>query len=197
MFSLFGCKYINNLHEIDPGKYYRSGQLTGKEFEELIKKRGIKTIINLRGPSTDYWYQDELATANRFGVTHIDIAMSAKRLPHRKDLIKLLESFETAERPILVHCQGGADRTGEATAIYQMLYMGKTKSEALKMLTVKYFHIEQKMPAKRYFISEIWKGADWTYNEYDPCSGGFKYYDPNSAECQGKEETEVNPSEDT
>lgn len=185
---LSGCYRIKNFHEIDKGKYYRSAQLTGPEFSYAIEELGIKTIINLRGENKHRsWYQDEVATAQRYNVALINIGMSATRLPHKKDIQKLLEAFKTAERPLLIHCQGGADRTGEASAIYQMLYMKKSKSDALKMLTLKYFHIEKKMPAKRYFIKDLWQGASWALNDYDPCSGKYKYYNPNDATCAGKD----------
>lgn len=172
-----------NFHEIDKDKFFRSEQLSGKEFEKMIRKHGIKTIINLRGESDSDWYKEEISAAQKHNVTHISIGMSAKRLPHKKDLIKLLESFESAVRPILIHCQGGADRTGEASAIYQMLYMGKSKDEALKMLTIRYFHLKERMPAKRYFIKDLWNGVEWVYNEYEPCKGEYKYYNPQDPAC--------------
>ena len=181
------CDLLKNFHVVDSGKLMRSAQLDAKGFEGIIKAYGIKTIINLRGEnlSTD-WYKDEIEVSARYGVHHEDIGMSAKRLPHREDLIKLLDLFASAERPILIHCQGGADRTGEASAIYQMLYMNKSKKEALKMLTLKYFHLAKKMPAKRYFIKELWQGEDWARNEYDPCAGQYRYYDSSTGHCQGE-----------
>lgn len=186
---LTSCRVSKNFHEVDAGQYYRSAQLKGHEIQRAIDELGIKTIINLRGGNRDdEWYQDERAVAEANGVKLIDIGMSAKRLPHREDLIKLLDSFETAERPLLVHCQGGADRTGEASAIYQMLYMGKSKEEALKMLTIKYLHLKKRMPAKRYFIDELWQGEDWARHEYDPCHSDYRYYDVNGPHCQGQEE---------
>lgn len=183
LFFVTAFSPVENFHEVDKGKLFRSAQLDGKDFEKAIKVHGIKTIINLRGVSDSDWYKEEMAAAKKHNVTHISIGMSAKRLPHKKDLIKLLESFESAERPILIHCQGGADRTGEASAIYQMLYMGKSKTDALKMLTLRYFHIKERMPAKRYFIKDLWNGIEWVYNEYDPCKGDYKYYNPQDPAC--------------
>lgn len=173
-----------NFHEVDEGKLYRSAQLSGKEFEKAIKKHNIKTIINLRGasPGKD-WYEEEKEVAQKYNVHHIDIGMSAQRLPHREDLLKLLNAYQSVERPILIHCRGGADRTGEASAIYQMLYMGKTKKEALKMLTVKYFHLKKRFPAKRYFIKELWVDENWAYQDYFPCENDYLYYDK-SRFCQ-------------
>ncbi len=165
-----------NFHEVDPGKLYRSNQLTGKQFSKAIEKLGIKTIINLRGESpTKEWYQEESQVAEEYGVELINIKMRASHIPTKENLIKLLESFESAERPILIHCQAGADRTGEATAIYQMEYMGKSKKEALKMLTPRYLHLKKKYPAKRYFFKR-YEGVEWAYNEYDPCSDEWEMF---------------------
>jgi protein tyrosine/serine phosphatase len=185
IFILSACEFVYNLHEIDPGKFFRSEQMSGPELEKTINKFGIRTVINLRGESTEKWFQEEAEVVQRLGVVHVNIPMSAGRLPHRQDLIELLEAYRHAPLPILIHCQGGADRSGEAAAIYQMIYMGKSKSEALQMLTPKYFHFEAKKPAKRYFIKEVWQGETWAYNDYDPCSGEYKFYDINDSNCAG------------
>ena len=168
-----------NIHEVEKGKLYRSGQLSLQQFKKYIQKWGIKTIINLRGESYgESWYHDELLISDYLGVEHHDISMSASRLPHRDDLIKLLDIFETAERPILVHCKGGADRTGEAVAIYMIDYMGMSKKEAqAKAQSIFTFHIESRFPAKKYFINNIYQGKDWARESYDPCKG-YKFYDP-------------------
>ncbi|MFL5812912.1 MAG: dual specificity protein phosphatase family protein [Bdellovibrionia bacterium] len=166
-----------NFHEVDPGKLYRSAQLSGEELDHAIHQLGIRTVINLRGEDLNSdWYKAEAQVTQTDGVKLINIAMSAKRLPHRNDLIALLDAFEKAERPILVHCQAGADRTGEASAIYEMEYMGKSREEALEMLTLKYDHLELAAPAKRYFIN-LYGGKDWAYHTYDPCVQSYKYYD--------------------
>ncbi len=75
-----------------------------------------------------------------------------------------------------MHCDGGADRAGEASAIYQIEYMGKSRAEALEMLTLRYRHLSWLKPAKRYFI-ERYRGEDWLRNEYNPCSDEYEYYD--------------------
>lgn len=181
LFSLIVFVSLNaygayNFHEIDRGKFYRSEQLNMKDFEKYLKKFGFKTIINLRGPNfKEYEAQKNMAIQS--GAEYVTLGMSAKRLPHREDLVTLLDAFENGQRPIYVHCKGGADRTGEASALYQMLYMGKTVKEALKMLTTKYLHFRMFYPAKSYFVRQLWQGIDWALNEYDPCSGAYKYYD--------------------
>jgi protein tyrosine/serine phosphatase len=176
-----------NFHEIEPGTYYRSAQLTKKEFASAINKYHIRTIVNLRGESPkEKWYRDEVAVTSENNVALFSIGMSAGKIPHKANVVKLLDIFKTAERPMLVHCQAGADRTGEASAIYQMLYMNKSKEEALKMLTPKYFHIPKAKPAKRYFI-KLFEGEEWVRNTYNPCLGQYKYYNVNTPFCKSPE----------
>lgn len=181
----FGSDILGpNFHEIDRGRFYRSAQLNQKEFNLYIQKYGIRTIISLRAAEPDEaWYKEELAVSKKNQVQHFDIPMLAEEIPHRDNLIKLLDLYKSAPRPILIHCQGGADRSGEAAAIYQMLYNHKSREEALEMLTVKYHHVEMFKPAKRYFISRLWQGEDWAYQDYNPCSGKYKYYNPKNPHC--------------
>ena len=180
-----GCRISANFHEVDKGKYYRSAQLTGEELDQGIPNLGIRTIISLRGGNPgDAWFDEEVAVAEKHGAKVVPIGMSAKRLPHRHSLIKLLDTFRDAERPILVHCLAGADRTGEATAIYMMEYMGKSKKKALSALSPRYLHIPISKPAKRYFIRQ-YQGQDWAYNTYDPCVQSYKYYDK-AAYCEAE-----------
>lgn len=194
LFFVFSSSYASdilgpNFHEVDRGRYYRSAQLDGKEFDYYIKKYGIRTIINLRGAfPAEAWYNEELQVSQKNEVLHYDIPMLAENIPHRENLIRLLDLFKNVPRPILVHCQGGADRSGEASAIYQMLYAGKSKEEALKMLTWRYRHLEIYKPAKRYFIENIWQGESWAYQSYDPCQGTFKYYSKENPYCSKRME---------
>ena len=126
---------------------------------------------------------DELDISKQMGVEHYDIRMSAKRLPHRKDLLKLIELYETAPRPILIHCQGGADRTGEASAMYMTDFMGASKKKALKMQTFWFRHLKWRFPAKRYFTKSVYKGKEWAKENYYPCDGNYKYYNTDNEEC--------------
>lgn len=189
-FLLISCRF----YEVDRGRLYRAPQPSAADLEKYINEGGIKTVINLRGenPGKD-WYDAEERVLKKYNVNLVNISMSAKRLPHRDDLVKLLDTFETAQRPILIHCQSGVDRTGEAAAIYQMLYMNKSKKEALEMLGAEFFHIEQRMPAKKYFIRDLWQGEDWAREQYDPCVQNYKYYDKNNRKCSQSLKVEKEP----
>lgn len=171
------ARLFKNIHTVDKGKLYRSAQLSYNQFARTIEKYNIKTIINLRGesPKKD-WYRDEIQVSKKYGVQHFDIGMSARRIPHAKDLRKLLELFETAPKPILIHCAGGADRTGEASALYRMIYFKESSKKAIKKeLKLTRGHIESRFPAKKYFVKHVWKGRKWAMNRYNPCGKGMRY----------------------
>lgn len=172
-----GIRLSKNFYEVDPGKLYRSAQLTGGEFHDVIQKYGIKSVINLQGdrPGTS-WYEDEIATMKELGVNHVSISMATENIPRRENLVKLLEAYKNLPRPILIHCRSGADRAGEASAIYVMEYMGKTKEEAAKMLDIKFLHVETFVPSKKYFIN-LYQGEKWAKENYNHCSGSYKYAD--------------------
>jgi protein tyrosine phosphatase (PTP) superfamily phosphohydrolase (DUF442 family) len=165
-----------NFHEIDPGKFYRSAQLSKDEFDDIVQKYHIRTVINLRGSQPgEWWFDDEKSALDRLNVRFENIGFSTEQLQTKEDWTRYLELLKTAERPILVHCRSGADRTGEATAVYKYDYMHATKEQALEQVSVRYLHVPLFMPAKRLFI-ENYEGPDWLLNKYNPCEQKFRAY---------------------
>jgi protein tyrosine/serine phosphatase len=171
-----------NFHEIEPGQMYRSAQLNKAELDFLLPMFHIKTIINLRGENRAQWFTDEVEAAKQNGVNLITVDMNSREIPDKDTLLQLIEIFHTAEAPVLIHDLSGADRCGEVSALYEMVAMHKPKSEALGQLSMLYHHFEFSRPAKKYFIN-LYQGEDWAKNEYDPCSGRYKYYDTNNVKC--------------
>ena len=126
-----GCGRVADRFQIvEPGQFYRSGQMTVGRLENVARKHGIRTIINLRGPRPDEaWYDRERTACAKLGVSHHDLEWTMDTLPEPDSLAQLLALFEQAERPILVHCQGGTHRSGVAAACYVLL-SGGTPAQA-------------------------------------------------------------------
>lgn len=169
-----------NFYEVDAGKFYRSAQLTPDELKRRIEQFGIKTVISLRGsPDGSYWYKPETALLKKMGVEFKSYGLSTDHFPSSADLSSLLRDFETAQKPILVHCRSGADRTGMISALYALDQMKQKKTEALHQLSFQYWHVRDFHPAMSRFIEE-YQGRDWALT-YDPCK--FPQFVKNPEEC--------------
>lgn len=125
----------NNFHAVVPGQAYRSGQLTGDELEQTVRRYGIRTVVNLRGPCVNLpWYRDETAATARADVSQEDVGFSATRMPSATAVRQLVEVLDRSEYPILMHCQQGADRTGLAAVMVVLLRTDATLAEARRHL---------------------------------------------------------------
>jgi len=161
---------IDNFWVVEKNTFYRSGQLSAKRLEYYTKKYKIKTVVNLRGtwPKANWWKQ-ELAVTKQNNVCFFSIPMTAKKLTSKKNIRTILNIFDTAPRPILVHCQGGADRTGEISALWVLDQQHKSNRTALKQLTIWNRYNKFQHPEKEFLI-KIWKGREWFEQKYNPAN---------------------------
>lgn len=112
----------NNTHTVIPGEIYRSAQVDKDDITDDVHAYHIKSIINLRGANpSDAWYQKEIKESKALGLRHYNVRLSSKSLPTIMQLHRLVHIIETAPKPILIHCAGGADRTGLASAMSLLL----------------------------------------------------------------------------
>lgn len=112
-----------------------------KGLEAVIKDHAVKTVINLRGSQQNSeWYDAERATAAKLGVTHIDLPLSANEEPDDAKLDHLITTMRDAQKPLLIHCEGGADRSGLAAALYRHAIEGETYEKAAEELSFRYGH---------------------------------------------------------
>ncbi|NRB34238.1 MAG: tyrosine-protein phosphatase [Rhodobacteraceae bacterium] len=128
-----------NFYQIAPG-VYRSNHPTWRRFKKM-KRRGMKTVLNLRGKSQSGHYWAEEAWCEEIGLTLVSVEMNARALVPRDRIQQLIDVFRTIERPFVMHCKSGADRAGLASAIYLMVIEGQPIEQAKKMLSPWYFHI--------------------------------------------------------
>ncbi len=130
-----------NIHAVEDGAFYRSAQLDADHLTATVKRYGIRTIINLRGAAPGQeWYEQEIATARKLQVEHLDLSMSANEEPDTETLARLVLYMRESPKPILVHCQGGADRSGFASALYLVALRHKPPREAAAQLSFWYGH---------------------------------------------------------
>jgi protein tyrosine/serine phosphatase len=131
-----------NFHPITPGEAYRSAELDRDDLEYYIRKYNIKSILNLQGHRTgDHHYRDEVAVCRELDLAHFVLSLSAGTKPSAELVDELLNIFEVAPRPILIHCKFGADRTGLAAAMWKVIVDGEEKRLASRQLSIRYFHL--------------------------------------------------------
>jgi protein tyrosine/serine phosphatase len=115
-------KGFDNLYKLNDS-IYRSEQPSKKGFQ-MLEDAGIKTILNLRRLKDD---------ANKAKGTHLvleHLRLKSKEIDET-DIIAALKIIQNSEKPVLVHCWHGSDRTGVVIAAYRLVIEGWTRKEAL------------------------------------------------------------------
>lgn len=116
---------VRNFYKVSDG-IYRSAQ-PDKASMELLYTAGVKTILNLRK-----YHSDEYEAKNtRLNLERIKI--DAGKIKD-EDIIEALKILGNSEKPILIHCWHGSDRTGVVVAMYRIIYEGASKEDAIKEL---------------------------------------------------------------
>lgn len=142
-YEMFRVMGWTNRHTVIAGQIYRCAQPSGSDLAREVEEHGIRSIVNLRGLSPDYdWYREEARAAHRADLNQEDITLSANRLPPPSELRRLIDVLDHTERPILIHCKRGADRTGLASAIVRLLYTDDSLATARRQLWPRYGHFE-------------------------------------------------------
>jgi len=179
----------DNLHAVVKDQVYRSAQLDQETLSEVIERHDIRSIINLRGnhPSKA-WYKEERSTANKYGVKLYDIDLSAIGLPPVTDVVKLKRLLQNVDTPILVHCRGGADRTGMASALVLLLDDETSLETAWQQLSFKYYNFMPRSIGKLLLSQyQDWlantklthssnRFALWLENDYVDENGNLRFY---------------------
>lgn len=150
-----------NFHPVIDGQLYRSAQPTADELAAYVRAHGIKTVINLRGahPGTP-WYDDEVAMAGGLGVKHIDFGLFASKVVSAQKIDQLVAMMETAPKPILIHCQAGADRSGLVSALYMRKIAGMDERQAEGQLSFYYGHIGIPVVSAAYAMDQTWEDME-------------------------------------
>ncbi|WP_350286279.1 dual specificity protein phosphatase family protein [uncultured Croceitalea sp.] len=105
---------------------YRSEQPSKKGFEDL-EKLGVKTSISFRRNKSD------TKKAKKTGIELIHIPLKTAELT-QEHLIIALQAIQHAQKPVLVHCWHGSDRTGAIMATYRIIFQDWTKKDAIHEL---------------------------------------------------------------
>lgn len=124
---------------VEPGLIYRSGQLSAALVERTLKKHNIEVVVTLNGEKP----QDADCLEEREACRTLGIDL--KRFPlggdgtgdihHYANAIAAIVAAMKAQRPVLVHCAAGTQRTGGVLACYRLLVKGDPNDRVLQELS--------------------------------------------------------------
>ena len=139
--GVFRILYVNQ-HRLGQ-RAWRSGQPAPHQIGALAR-RGLRTIVNLRGERLCGSYLLEKSIAERHGITLVNFKIRSRFAPGRADIRAAAELFERVEYPILLHCKSGADRAGLMSVLYRHLKEGVPIIEAKQQLSLRYGHFRRR-----------------------------------------------------
>lgn len=120
-----------NFAVVEPGKVYRSGQLTPAAYRKVVEEHGIKTIIDL-GSGKDHPEVEKLnaAVAESLGVKRYVAALEGDARGNPNWYVWALRiATDPANQPVLVHCGAGSERTGCIVTLYNAKQHGTPLAE--------------------------------------------------------------------
>lgn len=177
-FNLFDHAFLRtvwtNFDEVADG-VYRSNH-PGPRRLEAYKRRGIRSVLNLRGVDGQSPWLLEKEACDRLGL-RLDVAkIYARRTASSGELLALIKAMRELPKPMVMHCKSGADRAGLASALYILAVAGGSLEEARSHLALRYIHLKSTMTGAVDHIIDLYaerlaKGQidveTWLATEYD------------------------------
>src|SRR5215469_2630596 len=123
-----------NFGVVEPGRIYRSGQISRHVIRRTLADNHIGVIIDL----SSRWEATPDAKAERvvahdLGIERINLTLLGNGTGDPNIYPKVIEDIIRGNREgkaVLVHCQSGAQRTGGVVATYRILVEGQAPEQA-------------------------------------------------------------------
>ena len=163
-----------NFAVVVPGQWYRASHPLPWRICGRVRRIGLRTIVNLRGPRECGSDALSRAAAARLGVNHVYMPFESRGAPHRDRILRFHEIWRTVETPVLMHCKSGADRAGLASGLV-LMFGGGTAADALGQLSLRFGHVRRAPPGilDAFFLRYQAEAEgrlpflDWVRDEYD------------------------------
>ncbi len=130
-------------------------------------RRGIRTVINLRGGMATSFRALEVDACRRLGLELVDFVIASRDVPSAEKVLAARTLFETVRYPALMHCKSGADRAGIMGVFYKHFRQGRSIREAVAQLSPRYLHVRAGLTGVLDYIFERYLA------EAEPCGLTF------------------------
>ncbi|MBS8224982.1 tyrosine-protein phosphatase [Vannielia litorea] len=179
-FNLFDHAWLRtfwtNFDKVAEG-VYRSNHPSPERLKKY-KAMGITTVLNLRGQESGFspWLFEEEA-CRELGLNLVVAKIYARRPATKAEMLNLIHTLKTIEKPFVMHCKSGADRAGLASVLYKLIVEKSSVEEARKHLSPRYLHLKFTKTGICDHIIDMWEadhiatgiGAEeWFLTKYDP-----------------------------
>jgi len=147
-----------NFHEIAKG-VFRSSQPTMWQLEKLTREYNLTTVVNLKDAQRDNpYFHFEEEKCEELGLKLINVNISSRGFPTYEKLLNYKKIIETMEKPVLIHCKAGADRTGIFCTLYQYFYEKRDIEDTDQLKLFPYGHFRYSNAGKGdYYFEEFVK----------------------------------------
>lgn len=175
-------KLYDNSHEVAPGVLWRSYQPSPADLERW-KRRGVKTVINLRGDKPSGFLFLEQEACKRLDLELVTLRTWSREAPPKAFLKEARALFKRIAYPALVHCKSGADRAGLMATLYLFFEKGQPLDQAMEQLSFRYGHVRSGKTgvidaalnafiaharARNISLDDIEAFFEWVDGDYDP-----------------------------
>lgn len=122
---------------VEDGRIYRSGELSTWLVERTLSKYKIKVIICLEGIGNDPEDIKENAVAAKFGIEKKFFSLKGDGTGdanHYAEAVAEICKARQEDKPVLIRCSAGTQRTGGVVAVYRLLIEKKDTASAIAEL---------------------------------------------------------------
>ncbi|GIW81820.1 MAG: protein phosphatase [Gemmatales bacterium] len=128
---------FRNFRVVESGVLYRCGQLRPDRLRQVVRERGIRTIVSFRFPENPAdpppdAIEEQICA--ELGLHHFRLPPWPNQMQNDRygwqEFLDIMD--DPKHHPVLIHCFAGEHRTGAYCAIFRMEYCGWDLERALR-----------------------------------------------------------------
>jgi protein tyrosine/serine phosphatase len=124
---------------VEQGVIYRSGRMSSVLVKRILEEHTIKVIVTLEGlKDADRDQQAEIAASEELGIEIVRFPLGGNGTGKVENYIQAIATIHKAKsenKPVLIHCAVGTQRTGGVLASYHLLFDNWTPEQIYQEMT--------------------------------------------------------------